>query len=145
MIFHSKLKKWLPPGGHIELGELPHEAALREAYEETGLEVELLDFERVQLAEQPNARCIPSPYFMLEEKIPTWGDTPEHRHIDCIYIAKPKEESPILQTDEEHELRWLSLEEILEMKADKEIFIDTQLICKQLFEKFTPQLLPMEA
>jgi 8-oxo-dGTP pyrophosphatase MutT (NUDIX family) len=40
---HAKLGKILPPGGHIEANELPEEAALREVYEETGLEVELLD------------------------------------------------------------------------------------------------------
>lgn len=31
---------WLNPGGHIESGELPHEAAEREFYEETGVFVE---------------------------------------------------------------------------------------------------------
>ena len=33
---------WLLPGGHIEDNELPHEAAIREVFEETGLTVELL-------------------------------------------------------------------------------------------------------
>ena len=34
---HEKLGMWLPPGGHVDRDELPHEAALRETYEETGL------------------------------------------------------------------------------------------------------------
>ena len=42
LIHHRKLDKWLPVGGHIELDEDPEAAALREAWEETGFEVELL-------------------------------------------------------------------------------------------------------
>ena len=36
---HKRLGIWLQPGGHIESGEVPHDAALREAHEETGLVV----------------------------------------------------------------------------------------------------------
>ena len=35
--FHKKLRLWLQPGGHIEEGEAPWEAAPREVWEETGL------------------------------------------------------------------------------------------------------------
>lgn len=34
---HRRLSRWLQPGGHIEPGEEPAEAALRETVEETGL------------------------------------------------------------------------------------------------------------
>src|SRR5680860_823118 len=39
---HRKLRLWLPPGGHVEFGELPDEAAVREVLEETGVAVELV-------------------------------------------------------------------------------------------------------
>lgn len=37
---HKRLGLWLQPGGHIDAGETPWEAALREAVEETGLPVD---------------------------------------------------------------------------------------------------------
>ena len=33
----NKSRGWEVPGGHLETGELPEEAALRELYEETGI------------------------------------------------------------------------------------------------------------
>lgn len=43
LIKHKKLKNWLNPGGHIDEGELPHQAAEREFFEETGVRVKALD------------------------------------------------------------------------------------------------------
>lgn len=36
---HKRLRRWLQPGGHIDPGEAPWQAALRETREETGLDV----------------------------------------------------------------------------------------------------------
>lgn len=38
MVKHKKRNTWEIPGGHIEKGETPEEAAKRELYEETGAE-----------------------------------------------------------------------------------------------------------
>src|SRR5262249_42904604 len=38
LIKHRRLGTWLPPGGEIEPGETPFEAAKRELFEETGLD-----------------------------------------------------------------------------------------------------------
>lgn len=34
---HKRLDRWLQPGGHIDVGETPWQAAVRETVEETGL------------------------------------------------------------------------------------------------------------
>lgn len=42
LVHHKKLDIWLAPGGHVDENELPHQAAEREMWEETGLKVKAL-------------------------------------------------------------------------------------------------------
>lgn len=80
---HPKQKLWLPPGGHIERDELPHDAALREIEEETGLRVQLhSELEAESLAEEMDCMVVPQPAFILVEDI-----NPFHQHIDFTYFA----------------------------------------------------------
>ena len=43
LVKHKKLGIWLNPGGHIDEDELPHHAAEREFFEETGIRVQAVD------------------------------------------------------------------------------------------------------
>ena len=40
--WHSKVKAWLPPGGHIMNNEDPEQAVIREIKEELGIDVVVL-------------------------------------------------------------------------------------------------------
>lgn len=48
LVKHKKLNTWLNPGGHIEANELPHLAAEREFFEETGIKVKSIDSQKYQ-------------------------------------------------------------------------------------------------
>ena len=63
LIHHRKLDQWLPLGGHIELDEDPETAALREAKEESGLEVEPVG-ERPPTT-GPGTRALIAPRFLV--------------------------------------------------------------------------------
>jgi 8-oxo-dGTP pyrophosphatase MutT (NUDIX family) len=101
LIHHRKLDKWLPLGGHIELDEDPEQAALREAREESGLEVELLG-ERAPTTE-PGTRALITPRFLDIHRI-----TDSHEHIGLIYWARPKTGAVQLAHEEHHDIRWCS-------------------------------------
>lgn len=81
LLYHRGLRKWLPPGGHIEPGETPDEAARREVREETGLEIDLP--RPAPLAPGGPPRLAQPAGVQLE----TIGR--DHEHIDLVYFAAP--------------------------------------------------------
>lgn len=101
LVHHRNLGRWLPLGGHIELDEDPESAALREAREESGLDVELMG-ERPPTT-GPGTRALIAPRFLDIHRI-----TDTHEHIGMIYWARPKGGKVTLSAAEHHEIRWCS-------------------------------------
>lgn len=121
LLHHRKLNRWLPPGGHIELHELPDVAALREVAEETGLHVALIDpgapLGPVQRLAQP--LCI-----LLE----TIG--PDHEHIDFIYAARVIAGDVAHAPREVQAWRWYSYAEL----DAPEVAEDVRVLARQAIE-----------
>jgi 8-oxo-dGTP pyrophosphatase MutT (NUDIX family) len=101
LVHHLKMGQWLPLGGHIELDEDPEVAALREAKEESGLDVELTG-ERPPVA-SPGTRALIAPRFLDIHRI-----TDTHEHIGMIYWARPKSGALTLAAAEHQDIRWCS-------------------------------------
>jgi len=83
---HDTLGMWLPPGGHVDRDELPHRTALREAREETGLDVELV-CDETDLS-SPTARELPGPRNVLLEDIDVCDGAVGHQHVDFVYYGR---------------------------------------------------------
>ena len=99
LIHHRKLGKWLPLGGHVELDEDPEQAALREAREESGLEIELVGA-RPPVTED-GTRALIAPRFLDIHRI-----SATHQHIGMIYFARPLSGQTTLAPGEHHAIRW---------------------------------------
>lgn len=98
LIFHPYIKRWFQPGGHIDEGELPVDAAIREVYEETGLAC-VLDLQYPEVIDV-DVHEIPAN--------PEKGEA-AHLHIDLLYRLKVlrQEKSP-----EEITCGWFSFDQI---------------------------------
>lgn len=113
LLHHRKLNKWLPPGGHIEAGETPDEAAVREVWEETGIRVELVG-ERALAVEQP--------YQLVRPRgIQLESIAPGHEHIDLVYIARVMGDTVLTANHESTCIGWYSREELANLDLTDEM------------------------
>lgn len=115
LLYHQKLHMWLPPGGHIEPGELPDEAARREVCEETGLEVILVS--------PPALTDVPGPLQLARpEGIQLEEIGPGHQHIDLIYFAQLSGPStPRPGVGESRQVGWFGPADWLGLKLTHEV------------------------
>lgn len=104
---HKVLGIWLSPGGHIELDEDPNEAALREAKEETGLDVRLVGDSR-EYHSHYKARDLISPEFLNRH---LYSKTGNHEHVDLCFFARSGSGEASHEV-EGGEIRWFSREEL---------------------------------
>lgn len=110
---HKKHNSLFPVGGHMNPDELPHETAIREAYEESGLKVNL--FNEQQDLGMTRVRQLINPQYTLLENIGK-----EVENIDFIYFATAESDQVSPQKGESKDLYWLSKEEIIDNPNIKE-------------------------
>ena len=89
---HRKLGRWLQPGGHSDGDPDTLAVALREAREESGLDVRALD----------------DAIFDIDvHRIPARGREPAHLHFDVRFLVQA-EHDRFRVSDESHALAWVS-------------------------------------
>lgn len=97
---HKRLGLWLQPGGHVDPGEWPHDAARREACEETGLPVEH-PVSGVALVH-----------------IDVHAGPRGHTHLDLRYLLQAPDMDPAPPPGESPDVAWFSWEAAIGMADD---------------------------
>ncbi|HUC38317.1 MAG TPA: NUDIX domain-containing protein [Acidimicrobiales bacterium] len=90
---HRRLGRWMQPGGHVDPGETPADAALRESREETGLDLS---------HPSAGARLI---------HVDVHSAANGHTHLDLRYLLLAPDEEPSPPAGESPEVRWCTWEE----------------------------------
>jgi 8-oxo-dGTP pyrophosphatase MutT (NUDIX family) len=108
LVHHRKLGRWLQPGGHADGEPRVHEVARREAKEETGL----IDLTPIG---------IPLPLDVDVHRIPPHGDEPAHLHHDVRYLFVADPAAQPRASDESHDVRWFTLDEIERMTDEESV------------------------
>ncbi|CAM8642701.1 MutT NTP pyrophosphohydrolases including oxidative damage repair enzymes [Acidimicrobiia bacterium] len=102
ILFHTKLQKWLQPGGHVDGDANLAANALREATEETGI-----SGLRV---------VVPAIDLDIHEVRPP-KEAP-HLHLDVRFVVLAPSGSVPIGNHESESLRWVTLDELAELGAD---------------------------
>jgi len=104
---HRRLGRWVQMGGHLEAGEDPLQAALREGAEESGL---------------GDLRLLSDSIADLDvHAIPAGKGEPRHSHFDVRYIAHTASpESIVADARESRNLMWFDLRRAEEVMAGEE-------------------------
>ena len=113
---HAKLGLWLPPGGHIDAPELPDEAAVREVWEEAGIEIELVGERGVQVDSPDLPLQLVRPEGIQLENI-----SPGHQHIDLIYFARVVDPPRSGMPEVFEPMRWVTADQFEETGLNAEV------------------------
>lgn len=108
---HKKYSVWLPPGGHIESKELPHEAARRETIEETGITPQFLSEQEYDGERIAN---VPEPQLVQVQNVDISDGNIYHQHVDNIFFAHSPTRNikPEQGEAQEEEWEWFSYQEL---------------------------------
>ena len=118
MLFHTKLQRWLQPGGHADGdGDLAR-VALREAIEETGI---------------PDLRvCDEVIDLDIHEVNPPQED--RHHHYDVRFLVLAPKDSVPVKNHESQELRWIEIDSLHQLAVDEGVHRLAQRCIRKLKE-----------
>jgi 8-oxo-dGTP pyrophosphatase MutT (NUDIX family) len=126
LVYHKKYDLWIQPGGHIERFENPLEAAIRETKEETGIDLSILEEQKIVIDEQ--AVILPLPRFILEEKVAAYKEEPAHVHLDLEYYAEVSMQKVKFNIIESGSVQWFNREEVSKLR----MFPNSKVIISQI-------------
>jgi 8-oxo-dGTP pyrophosphatase MutT (NUDIX family) len=104
LLRHRRLGVWLQPGGHVDPGETPWDAARRESEEETGLAVVFADV-------LPDG--VPP---LVHVDVHAGGKG--HPHLDLRYLLEAGDDDPDPPPGESQEIGWFDWAEAIERADD---------------------------
>jgi len=121
LVHHKRIGAWLPPGGHIEDGEMPEETAVREILEETGVKVEVI-CDPLPDTGSTDGFFLKNPLCIHAVKATEGGQ--DLYHLDLAYLCRPLGVGghgeraadsglpPVKHSEEVKAARWVSLQEL---------------------------------
>lgn len=112
LLRHKRLGFWLQPGGHLDPGETPWQAALREAREETGLDVAFGDIDH-GIDHDIDRAGIPQ---LAHVDVHAGGRG--HTHLDLRYVVEGGTSDPDPPVGESQEIGWFEWPAAIERAGD---------------------------
>ena len=99
LLVHRRLGIWMQPGGHVDPGETPWEAARRETVEETGIDVRFVDGHTDR------------PPDLVHVDVHPGGRG--HTHLDLRYLFDGGDADPSPPPHESQQVEWFGWDDAL--------------------------------
>jgi 8-oxo-dGTP pyrophosphatase MutT (NUDIX family) len=106
VLFHTKLEKWLQPGGHVDGSSNLPAASLREAIEETGMADLVVALPAVDLD--------------IHEVRPP-KEQP-HLHYDIRFVVLAPTGAEPVRNHESRDIRWVTIDELDTLDVDESVY-----------------------
>lgn len=106
MVHHAKLRKWVQPGGHCDGDSDVLRVAMREAREEIGLDVIIVQ---------------PEIFDIDVHSIPKYWNTPAHLHFDVRFLLRADDALAPIVSLESRAVKWVSLDEAAALNLGESI------------------------
>jgi 8-oxo-dGTP pyrophosphatase MutT (NUDIX family) len=109
--FNNNCKVWVPIGGHIEKDDLPCDTVIREAKEETGLDIELVSSRPLK-----NKHEIVQPFDLRLDHV-----RDDHKHINITYFGIVKGGKYQEIADDGAPSKWFTKEELEKIEMPENV------------------------
>ncbi len=106
LTFHKKLNRWLQLGGHCDGDANLAGAALRECWEESGIDALVID---------------PAPIDLDIHLIPARKDEPAHLHLDTRFLVYAPHGAKETLSAESHSLGWFDPQGLAAIQTDASV------------------------
>ena len=103
---HAKWHKWLQPGGHCDGDPDVLSVAIREAQEETGLEVEVISDDILDID---------------IHRIPAYGHALDHLHYDIRFLLCARGSTAFKMSSESLDMRWIKLKSLQQLTDEESV------------------------
>ena len=103
VLLHTKLGKWLQPGGHVDGSPDMAASALREAIEETGI---------------VGLEVVPSVLDLDIHRVEPPAEAP-HDHLDVRFLVLAPTGSTLVGNHESRDIRWVMLDDLDALGVDR--------------------------
>lgn len=140
LVKHKKLGIWLAPGGHVEKNELPHSAAEREFWEETGVKVRAIQqfpfLPSIESEYVPSPFCINLHWVAKENYTERLKSNRPHKrvktekwkrgceqHYSLNYLVQPTEKHVTFKqnVEETDGIGWFHFDEVKDLETTEDI------------------------
>ena len=106
LILHTKLNKWLQPGGHADGDENVLRVALREMQEETALQ---------------QYHVHPSLFDIDIHEIGKRNGFPAHLHYDVRFLVIASPSADIRNNEESLQMKWIHIQDLARYNSDRSV------------------------